>query len=372
MKPAIKAFYIISPSACIDFVLHCAAKQQALKTLLFLFLLCAGIINCVYSQHALARSSSPANPNLILYGRGMYPGDDTTYSIIKASGFTTVVLSSFYIRADGDVYSGDDSKNPIIHNGEYTGNKEWLQQVASLKKQPTTVTRIEILLEGRWYNQPPNTYDFIKDWTDTTTKDVPAGITTGTGTNSTLYKIAKVFKDKIGVDAVSIDDESVYDSRSIIQFGEMVGKLGMHMTLCPFTKKKYWKAIIDGSQKGLVDAVYLQCYDGGTRNTPAPWHDSVAANIPVYPIFLCRGAFDKCSTDHNSKTPGEINAEVVRFRKDYPAMSGGAIWQIADVKNYIKMGCAAQEPASGNATTVSEYLRQLNTSLKEGLQEMNK
>jgi hypothetical protein len=50
-------------------------------------------------------------------------------------------------------------------------------------------------------------------------------------------------------------------------------------------------------------------------------------------------------------------------------MSGGAIWQMADVKNYIKMNCAAREPASGNATTVTEYLEQLNTSLKQGLTE---
>jgi hypothetical protein len=344
------------------------SKKQALKTLPFLLLfLYTGVFNCVYSQRLTVSPSSPASPNLTLFGRGMYPGDDSTYNLIKASRFTTVILSSFYIHADGDVYSGDDSKNPVIHNGEYTGNAAWLNRIATLKKKPTSVTRIEILLEGRWYNQPPNTYDFIKDWSDTATKGVPENITTGTGTNSTLYKICKVLKDKIGVDAVCIDDESVYDSPSIIKFGELIGGLDMHMTLCPFTHKQYWKAIIGGSQQGLVDAVYLQCYDGGTRNTPAPWHDSVATSIPVYPIFLCRGAFDKCATDHNSKTPDEIKAEMIRFKKDYPALSGGAIWQMADVKNYVKMNCANQEPASGNAASVSEYLRQLNISLKEGL-----
>lgn len=45
--------------------------------------------------------------HLILFGRGTYPGDDSTYTQIASSGFTTVVLSSFYIRANGDVYSGD-------------------------------------------------------------------------------------------------------------------------------------------------------------------------------------------------------------------------------------------------------------------------
>lgn len=339
-----------------------------MKTLPFLLLFFyASVFNSVYSQHASSGEASPANPNLTLFGRGMYPGDDSTCSMIKASGFTTVILSSFYIHADGDVYSGDDSKNPIIHNGEYTGNTTWLKHIVSLKQQPTSVTRIEILLEGRWYNQPPNTYDFIKDWADTNTKGVPASVTTGTNANGTLYKIAKILKEELGVDAVCIDDESVYDSPSIIKFGELLGKLNMHMTLCPFSHKKYWKAIIDGSQQGLVDAVYLQCYDGGTRNTPAPWHDTLSSNIPVYPIFLCRGAFDKCSTDHNSKTPDEIAALMQQFKKDYPGISGGAIWQMADVKNYVRMGCATKDTTSGNAASVSEYLKQLNTSLKEGL-----
>jgi hypothetical protein len=297
----------------------------------------------------------------------MYPGDDSTYNLVKASGFTTVILSSFYIHANGDVYSGDN-RNPIIHDRKYVGAEEWLTRVASLKKKPSAVSRIEILLEGRWYNQPPNTFDFIKDWTDTPIKDAPANIITGTGKKSTLYSIAKIFKEKIGADAVCIDDESVYDSRSIIQFGKMLNKLNMHMTLCPFTKKTYWKDIIDGSKKNLIDAIYLQCYDGGRRNTVAPWQDSLQTNIPVYPIFLCRGAFGKCSSTHNSKTPEEIKTQMIAFKKDHAAMSGGAIWQMADVKNFVRMNCAALDSSSGSAATVREYLDQLKNSLQDGLQ----
>jgi hypothetical protein len=209
----------------------------------------------------------------------MYPGDDSTFRQLKESGFTTVILSSFYIHANGDVYSGDDGKNPIIHDGHYTGNKEWPARVASLKQRPGSVTRIEILLEGRWINQPPNTFDFIQDWSDEA-KTIP-GITTGTGANSTLYKLA--------------------------------------------------------------------------------------TGIPIYPVFLCRGSFSTCTTSHNSKTPAEIKAEMTRFKKNYPAMTGGAIWQMADVKDYIRQNCAVQYPESGSAGSVSEYLSQLKNSLKEGL-----
>ena len=307
------------------------------------------------------KPTSPADTNITIYARGIYPGDDSTFDNLRTSGFTTVVLSSFYIHENGDVYSGD-SRSPIIHNGEYVGDKEWLRRIASLKQKPGSVTRIEILLEGRWYGQPPNTYDFIRDWSDPK-KSVP-GIITGTGKNSTLYKIAKVFKDDLGIDAASIDDESVYDSASVIRFGKMLRRLKMHMSLCPFTKLPYWKAVLNGSKKGTIDAIYLQCYDGGSRNTPEKWVDSLAGNIPLYPIFLCRGSFSTCSTTHNSKSADEIRAEMIRFKKAYPHMSGGAVWQMEDVKNFVKNNCAVKDPQSGTATSVKEYLVQLRNSLR--------
>jgi hypothetical protein len=304
------------------------------------------------------------SPNLTMYGRGLYPGDDTTYDDLRQSGFTTIVLSSFYIHENGDVYSGD-SGNPIIHAGKYVGDKEWLRRIASLRQKPGSVTRIEILLEGRWYNQPPNTYDFIRDWSDST-RQIP-GIVTGTGDNSTLYTIAKLFKTDLGVDAVSIDDESVYDSVSVLRLGEILHRLDLHMTLCPFTRKTYWKALLNGSKKGLIDAIYLQCYDGGARNTPGKWVDTLGSDIPLYPIFLCRGSFSTCATNHNSKSPDEIKAEMIRFKTTDPGMNGGAIWQMQDIKNYVKNNCAISDPQSGTATSVKDYLMQLKNSLQEGL-----
>ncbi|SFF05738.1 hypothetical protein SAMN05518672_1153 [Chitinophaga sp. CF118] len=320
---------------------------------------------CLMASGILSHPSSPAAKNYTMFGRGIYPGNDTTYKILRESGFTTVVLSSFYIKSNGDVFSGDDGRTPIIHDGKYVGNKEWLKRVASLKNQPSSVTRIEILLEGRWINQPPNTYDFIKDWSDPAA--VIPGIVTGIGNNSTLYKICKIFKEEIGVDAVNIDDESVYDSKSIIALGKVVGRLNMHLSLCPYTKYSYWNEIIKGSEKGLVDAIYVQCYDGGTGNSPGDWNNHLKTHIPIYPIFLCRGAFSTCATNHNSKSVEEIKAEMITFKKDYPGMTGGAIWQIADVSSYVIRGCAVQDPASGSARSVTEYLSQLRNSLKAGL-----
>jgi hypothetical protein len=126
-------------------------------------------------SHADAQTQKSASPNLTMYGRGLYPGADSIFDDLRLSGFNTIVLSSFYIHQNGDVYSGD-SRSPIIHDGKYIGDKEWLRRIASLRQKPGFVTRIEILLEGRWYNQPPNTYDFIRDWSDST-RQIPDIVT---------------------------------------------------------------------------------------------------------------------------------------------------------------------------------------------------
>ena len=323
------------------------------------FIVFAGML--VASLSLFGQSTLPfADPNLVLFGRGMYPGDDSTYASIRNSGFTTVLLSSFYIKANGDVFSGDDGHEPIIHEGRYTGSREWIKRIASLRNAGS-VRRVEILLEGRWFNQTPNTFDFIRDWIDSS-KGAPR-TKPGTGKRSTLFGILRSMKKELGVDAICIDDESVYDTTSIIRLGEMARRLKLHMTLCPYTRTRYWKAILNNSRPGVVDAVYLQCYDGGKNAAPGDWFRALGSKLPVYPVFLCRGAFNTCAVTHNSKSPEEMKLQLAEFRRSYPDMRGAGVWQIADIKSYVHQNCAVADPASGTAGSVPEYLSQLKKCL---------
>src|ERR1700712_1848443 len=154
----------------------------------FLSICLAVFYFCCSAQQGYKPAADLPAKNLSIFGRGLYPGEDTTYQLLKHSGFSTVLLSSFYIHADGDLYSGD-SHMPIIHNGKWVGDSSYVRRVVDLKKN-SSVIRIEILLEGRWYGQPPNTYDFIRDWYDPS-KKVP-GIVTGTGEQSALFTMCKV------------------------------------------------------------------------------------------------------------------------------------------------------------------------------------
>jgi hypothetical protein len=330
---------------------------------LFLFIcLVTFSLFCSAQQIDAPAASLPAK-NLAMFGRGLYPGDDTTYHLLKHSGFKTLLLSSFYIHADGDLYSGD-SHQPIIHNGKWVGNASYVKRVRDLKKH-SSISRIEILLEGRWYGQPPNTFDFIRDWYDPA-KAVP-GIVTGIGEQSTLYNICKVLKEVLDADAFCIDDESVYDSPSIIAMGKIAAKLNMHMTLCPYGKLSYWNDILKASDAKVVDGLYLQCYDGGARNEIKNWVEGLKPVQPIYPIFMVRGSFSTCDSYKGSKSVEEIKAQLRGFKMDYPAMSGAAIWQIQDLKQFVTMGCAVKQPTSGSAQSVAAFLKQLEKALKSEL-----
>jgi len=316
-----------------------------------------------FAQQTYAPATTLPAKNLAMFGRGLYPGNDTTYHLLKRSGFNTILLSSFYIHADGDLYSGD-SHQPIIHQGKWVGDAGYVKRVKDLKTK-SSVSRIEILLEGRWYGQPPNTFDFIRDWYDPA-KAVP-GIVTGTGKESTLYNILKVLKEVLGADAICIDDESVYHSPSIIAMGKIAADLNMHMTLCPFKRNNYWTEILEASDNNLVDALYLQCYDGGVRNEIKDWVQGLKPAQPVYPIFMVRGSFSTCDTHKGSKSVAEISKQLRGFKKDYPDMSGAAIWQMEDLNSFVKLGCAIKQPSSGTAKSVAEFLSQLKKALKKEL-----
>jgi hypothetical protein len=40
---------------------------------------------------------------------------------------------------------------------------------------------------------------------------------------------------------------------------------------------------------------------------------------------------------------------MIRFKTTDPGMSGGAIWQMADIKNYVKSNCSVSDPSVGNS-----------------------
>ena len=142
----------------------------------------------------------------------------------------------------------------------------------------------------------------------------------GTGPDSILYKDFTELKAALPVDAIDFDDENGYDSASTVKFAVMLGKLGYHVTMDPYTNAGYWITLvsaINGKRPGTVDGIHLQTYAGGEGNSPCSGWDF--GSVPVYP-----GVSDQSSAPPD-KTPLKAKAAVHHWHTQC-GITGGWLW----------------------------------------------
>lgn len=250
-----------------------------------------------------------------IYGGGpFYLTPATTIPEIRTSGFTTAVIWTIHIDTLGNF--NYNAEFPIVANGQYIGHNlhpDFPHNVALLKTAPTSIRRIEVGLSA---------------WGSSTFQNIKKLITAnGTGPTTTLYKNFKALKDSIPeIDAINFDDESTYDVTTSVQLAVMLGGLGYKVALCPYTSATYWKNVAsqtNSQRPGTVDAVFLQCYDGGASNTPCSttWDFS---GIPVYP-----GLWDA------NYSPSGVQTKMTGW-KNQCSITGGFMWLYDDFKNTPK------------------------------------
>jgi len=248
----------------------------------------------------------------VLYSGGpLYNNAATHRDMIRASGFTTVVLWTIHVYGDGDFVLND---HKIVDDGVYVGRAEWPQEVAAFKKGATSVDRVEISI-GSW-----GVADFE------TIESLIAS--QGTGPVSALYKNFQVLRNIIpSIDAVSFDDESNYDVNSTVALSVMLSDMGFKISLCPYTRSSFWKSVYDNvnSQRPeTVDRVYLQCYAGGAGNNPGTWN-GYFSGLQVTPGLWCypNGTSGK-------RTPGEVQTQMSSWSSSYH-IAGGFMWFLDDM-----------------------------------------
>ena len=245
-------------------------------------------------QHA-----SAANTAAIFGGDLYYTLNATDSAALKSSGFTTMIFFEVNVNSNGDL-TGPNGES-FASGGVYTGDAGWGTRLAALKVAPTSINRIEFCVGG--FNGP--SFPAIKAL-------VNSG---GTGSTSILYKNFQALKNATGVDAIDFDDETTYDVSSSVAFGNMLAVLGMKVTLCPYTNQSYWQSV--KSQLGSkVDAIYLQCYDGGAGNDPANW-------ITLF------GGFKVLPGDWYNDSAATIQSKMNGW-ESADGITGGFIWN-ADV-----------------------------------------
>lgn len=268
------------------------------------FLLTAFLV-CMMTVSAKAENIYAADTKGVsaIFGGGPFvTGGQSVINDLKSSGFNTIMIWSAHPNMDGTLYLNDIL---VCKDGEYVGKSEWRDQWHSLKTGNTSVTRVEISVGAAGCRDFENIRDLIK-------KD-------GTGSNTVLYRNFAALIEATGADAVDFDDESAYDSDSMIKFGKMCVNMGAKVTLCPYTRSSFWKTVKNGLGSS-VDRIYLQCYDGGASNNPSTWKSTMG--MDVIPGLWCI---------HNSYSGTSASSVKSKMTSWKSSSVGGFIWLYDDL-----------------------------------------
>ena len=247
----------------------------------------------------------------ILGGGPVYMHNDTNIKELRKAGFNELIVWSVEVTETGVLNLNGEF--PLTADGKYIGEQTWplfAQDLANIKTGK--VTRVTFSIGSS------NVGDFqhIKALVDSQ----------GTGKKSILYKDFAALAAALPVDAIDLNDENSYDHESTVKFATMLGKLGYHVTINPYTNNSYWKSVvadINAQTPGLVDGVHLQTYAGGQGNNPCVNWDF--GGVPVYP-----GLSDQPSAPPFS-TPAQAKARLKAWDQQC-GITGAWLWIFDQIK----------------------------------------
>ena len=247
---------------------------------------------------------------------------------LRTSGYTTAILFNVNVEKDGTLTTdfnwstqeAAEAGGIICQNGKYVFDKyqpNYVSDIKSLLKQPTSINRIEICIGG-WGN---GSYGNIKNLVNSI----------GTDEESVLYQNFKALKEVLPeIVAVNNDQEQDYDLSAAVKFRTMLAKIGYKTTVAPYTNKLFWKELVArlNTTPGTCDIVYLQTYGGGQYNNPSDW--KIFGDIPMYIGFDC-------------EANGNLSDMQNRFRnwRDNDDVQGGFLWNYnSEARNHNEWATA--------------------------------
>jgi hypothetical protein len=226
------------------------------------------------------------------------PGNIQKYiSNIQQSRLTTAILWALHIgrpSIPGQHYGDlifNDSPNLFVSQGKFNPNNNsniaaWPGQIAQLKQGGSAVSKIFFSIGGA---NPP-VYDFTS-----IQYMLKNGLTGALVQNFTALRKAFTVNGTCVIDGFDLDCEEFVDQSTIVQFSQILFKLGFQVTFCPFDNQSFWQGAMQTlwNQGMKVSWWNLQCYAGGygNRSDLSPWIQSLAAVVgkQAAPSFLVPG-----------------------------------------------------------------------------------
>lgn len=290
------------------------------------------------------------DPRIALYGDGLFnqtspsPSYAEQITQLTTGGFTTVLLWSIHVHANGDFFYNDTlmvSDGVLQLGSDFAGNVNAL--VAGGVK--------EILLSvGAW----GTTSDFVN-----------LQATWDTAGAKNLKALCAAFP----VTAVDFDYESQTGYQPsevslIVDLTLKVSSLGVGVTYCPYMDSPFWMQCLQESyqQNGNVQPVLwlnLQCYAGGANNRPADWVTAVRnadAGIADAGAFVVPGYW--VAGGQGSTCPAQLQTTFERLKAS--GITGGFLWNSSDLFQYES---ASSPSCQGGATYPVDYANAIANGL---------
>jgi hypothetical protein len=269
----------------------------------------------------------------ILGGGPTYMRNKENVEELKTAGFNELLVWSVEVKPNGDLNLNGEF--PLTSNGEYIGQQMWPRFGHDLERiKSGKVMRVTFSIGSS------NIGDFqnIKALVDSQ----------GTGKHSILYRDFAALAAALPVDAIDLNDENSYDSESTIKFALMLGKLGYHVTINPYTNNSYWTSLvadINSQMPGLVDGVHLQTYAGGAGNNPCVNWDF--GDVPVYPGLSDQPSAPPFSSPRQAK-------EKLKSWHEQCGITGGWLWIYDQIAGTHKVKEYAHSMIKGVSAAAAE------------------
>ena len=240
----------------------------------------------------------------------LWPSAQQWIDDIIASQFTHVVLASFHVDANGNLFGSV----PVVTNGALASGVN--PQLPSLYQQLAAAGKQVLYSIG---NAAGSAGDL---------ENLHAILSApGTAPYTNLQTNLMFVQNQMAMVGIDFDFEGPYGSDqqwTVTQFTNFVADLGFVVTYCPYIIEPFWVAA-QNDAAAPVAWWNLQVYGGAD---PATWAAGLtgAKGVPNPAAFLVAGY----SID-NGQSPSDIQTSVAQAANAVPGLGGAFVWQMVDI-----------------------------------------
>jgi len=233
------------------------------------------------------------------------------------SGFTTVILWTLHIEANGDFVYNDI---PIVREGTFSDQFSGMSQDITKLKSSGGVKKVFLGIGSGGVSDYHNITNLLQ---------------TQNG-QQTLQNNFKALLEAIPIDGFDFDLEEFDQdyTNTIVKLTLMLNEnYGKEITYCPYNIPDFWldclaKVYQENNQKQIVSWFNLQCYAGGAYNDPEAWVNKIKnyqspLGISDESAFIIPGYWVKPEGD---KCPSDICQTFSNLK-----VKGGFIWNTKDI-----------------------------------------